>query len=32
MSTANQGNQGRLWAIAEVSKRTPRQIPNGQKA
>jgi glutamine synthetase len=32
MSTANQGNQGRLWAITEVSNRTPRQIPNGQKA
>ncbi|MFN0111052.1 MAG: glutamine synthetase III [Blastocatellia bacterium] len=23
------GNQGRLWAIAEVSKRTPRSITNG---
>ena len=30
MSTT--GNQGRLWAIAEVSKRTPRFIGNGQKA
>jgi glutamine synthetase len=30
MSTA--GNQGRLWAIAEVSKRTPREINNGLKA
>lgn len=30
MSTT--GNQGRLWAIAEVSKRTPRTIGNGQKA
>jgi glutamine synthetase len=30
MSTT--GNQGRLWAIAEVSKRTPRVIENGQKA
>ncbi len=26
------GNQGRLWAIAQVSKRTPRTIGNGQKA
>ena len=25
-------NQGRLWAIAEVTKRTPRVIENGQKA
>ena len=30
MSTT--GNQGRLWAIAEVSKRTPRTIENGAKA
>lgn len=30
MSTT--GNQGRLWAINEVSKRTPRVIANGQKA
>ena len=30
MSTT--GNQGRLWAIAEASKRTPRTIENGQKA
>jgi glutamine synthetase len=30
MSTT--GNQGRLWAIQEVSKRTPRVIANGQKA
>ena len=30
MSTS--GNQGRLWAINEVSKRTPRVFPNGQKA
>jgi glutamine synthetase len=30
MSTT--GNQGRLWAIAEVSNRTPRVIENGQKA
>ncbi|HMY76534.1 MAG TPA: glutamine synthetase III, partial [Blastocatellia bacterium] len=30
MSTT--GNQGRLWAIAEVSNRTPRFIGNGQKA
>jgi glutamine synthetase len=30
MSTT--GNQGRLWAIAEASKRTPRVIENGQKA
>ena len=31
MSTS--GNQGRLWALAEVSKRTPREIGNnGQKA
>ncbi|MBS1786602.1 MAG: glutamine synthetase III [Acidobacteria bacterium] len=30
MSTT--GNQGRLWAIAEVSKRTPRTIANGLKA
>ncbi len=30
MSTT--GNQGRLWAIAEVSKRTPRTIGNGLKA
>lgn len=26
------GNQGRLWAIAEVNNRTPRIIENGQKA
>jgi glutamine synthetase len=26
------GNQGRLWAIAEVSKREPRVIGNGVKA
>lgn len=26
------GNQGRLWAIAEISKRVPRTIGNGQKA
>ncbi|MBL8205339.1 MAG: glutamine synthetase III [Blastocatellia bacterium] len=25
-------NQGRLWAISEVSKRTPRVIGNGRKA
>jgi glutamine synthetase len=30
MSTS--GNQGRLWALAEVSKRTPREINNGAKA
>jgi glutamine synthetase len=30
MSTT--GNQGRLWAINEVSKRTPRVIENGLKA
>ena len=30
MSTS--GNQGRLWAVAEVSKRTPRETGNGQKA
>lgn len=30
MSTS--GNQGRLWALAEVSKRTPRVIGNGNKA
>lgn len=30
MSTT--GNQGRLWAIAEISKRTPRIIGNGLKA
>lgn len=30
MSTS--GNQGRLWALAEVSRRTPRVIGNGQKA
>ncbi|MBI1762684.1 MAG: glutamine synthetase III [Acidobacteria bacterium] len=30
MSTT--GNQGRLWAINEVSKRTPRVIANGAKA
>ncbi len=30
MSTSE--NQGRLWAISEVSKRTPRTIGNGQKA
>lgn len=30
MSTT--GNQGRLWALAEVSKRTPRVISNGKKA
>ena len=27
MSTTSQGNQGRLWAIAEISKRTPRVVP-----
>ncbi len=26
------GNQGRLWAIGEVTRRTPRTIPNGKKA
>lgn len=26
------GNQGRLWAVGEVTKRTPRTISNGQKA
>ncbi|QQS49500.1 MAG: glutamine synthetase III [Acidobacteriota bacterium] len=26
------GNQGRLWAIGEVTRRTPRKIPNGNKA
>jgi glutamine synthetase len=26
------GNQGRLWAIKEVTKRQPRVIENGQKA
>ena len=30
MSTS--GNQGRLWAIQEVSKRTPRVFKNGSKA
>jgi glutamine synthetase len=25
------GNQGRLWAIGEVTKRTPRTIQNGKK-
>ncbi|MBS1810526.1 MAG: glutamine synthetase III [Acidobacteria bacterium] len=30
MSTSE--NQGRLWAISEVSKRTPREIGNGRKA
>jgi glutamine synthetase len=30
MSTS--GNQGRLWALAEVSRRTPRAIGNGTKA
>lgn len=30
MSTT--GNQGRLWAISEVTKRTPRTIGNGHKA
>ena len=29
MSTT--GNYGRLWAISEVSKRTPRVIGNGSK-
>lgn len=28
MSTTSQGNQGRLWAIAEVSRRTPRVVPS----
>ncbi len=28
MSTATPGNQGRLWAIAQVSKRTPRVVPS----
>jgi glutamine synthetase type III len=27
MSTTSQGNQGRLWAIAEISRRTPRVVP-----
>ncbi|MBX3278862.1 MAG: glutamine synthetase III [Acidobacteria bacterium] len=31
MSTAQQGNQGRLWAIAEISRRVPRRISNGLK-
>ena len=26
------GTQGRLWAVGEVTKRTPRTIANGQKA
>jgi glutamine synthetase len=26
------GNQGRLWAVGEVTKRTPRIFANGQKA
>ncbi|MGE0103605.1 MAG: glutamine synthetase III [Blastocatellales bacterium] len=26
------GNQGRLWALGEVTKRTPRTVPNGNKA
>ncbi len=30
MSTT--GNQGRLWAVSEVSQRTPRVIENGRKA
>lgn len=30
MSTT--GNQGRLWAVAEASKRTPRTIETGNKA
>src|SRR2546421_12858295 len=29
MSTS--GNQGRLWAISEISKRTPRTIGNGAR-
>ncbi len=28
MSTTSPGNQGRLWAIAEVSGRTPRVVPS----
>ncbi|MEP7272301.1 MAG: glutamine synthetase III, partial [Acidobacteriota bacterium] len=28
MSTTLAGNQGRLWAIAEVSKRVPRVVPS----
>ncbi len=32
ISMSTSGNQGRLWAIKEVSKRQPRVIANGQKA